>query len=96
MLLRPQVGIDKFCFVLGCGTTNLVFILRQLQEKYLTKKEFVLFICIFGESFDQVPRVVFWWALRKLCIEEWLVKIIHQSVYRNALSCVRVNGLHQG
>ena len=24
----------QFCFIPGCGTTNTIFILRQLQEKY--------------------------------------------------------------
>ena len=37
-----------------------------------------------------MPLDVVWWALRKLGIEEWLVKII-QSMYRSAQSCVRVN-----
>ena len=37
-----------------------------------------------------MPLDVVWWALRKLGIEEWLVKVI-QSMYRSAQSCVRVS-----
>ena len=37
-LLKRQVDIDErqFCFTPGCGTTYAIFVLRQLQEKYLT------------------------------------------------------------
>ena len=36
----------------------------------------------FGEAYDQVLWDVVWWALNKLDLEEWLIKIL-QSVYRN-------------
>ena len=38
---------------------------------------------------DRVPRDVAWWALRKLGVEELLVKIV-QSMYRNTRRRVRV------
>ena len=31
-------------------------------------------ICRPGESFDRVPRKVVEWAMRKLGVEEWLVR----------------------
>ena len=36
-LIRQRVEIDEMqCgFMLGCGTTDAIFIVRQLQEKYL-------------------------------------------------------------
>ena len=36
-LIRQRVEIDEMqCgFMLGCGTTNAIFIVRQLQEKHL-------------------------------------------------------------
>ena len=37
-----------------------------------------------------IPKDDVWWALKKLGIEEWLVKIV-QSMYLNVQSCVRVN-----
>ena len=57
----------------------------------MTKKKNLHFAFIDWErAFDRVPRDVVWWALRKLGVEEWLVKTV-QSVYRNAESCVKVN-----
>ena len=58
------------------------------------------------KAFDQVPRKVICWALRKLGVDEWIVQLV-QGMYSNARSCVRVGegyseefevkvGVHQG
>ena len=58
------------------------------------------------KAFDRVPRKVIWWALRKLGVEEWIVRLV-QGMYANARSRVRVGegyseefevkvGVHQG
>ena len=58
------------------------------------------------KAFDRVPREVVWWAMRKLGVEEWLVRAV-KALYKNPRSCVRVNnklgenfdvkvGVHQG
>ena len=84
-LIRQQVDMYEiqFGFMPECGTTN-IFILRQLQEKYLAKKiAFAIFVFRYLEkAFDRGPKDVVWWALRKLGVEEWLVKIV-QSMYWN-------------
>ena len=47
-LIRAQVDIDamQFGFVPGKGTTDAIFILRQLQEKYLAKKKDLYFMFV--------------------------------------------------
>ena len=58
------------------------------------------------KAFDQVPQKVIWWALRKLGVEEWIVRLV-QGMYATAQSHVRVGegysekfevkvGVHQG
>ena len=58
------------------------------------------------KAFDRVPRKVIWWALRKLGVEERIVRLV-QGMYANARSRVRVGegfskefevkvGVHQG
>ena len=58
------------------------------------------------KAFDRVPRKVIWWALRKLGVDEWIVRLV-QGMYSNASSRVRVGegyseefevkvGVHQG
>ena len=58
------------------------------------------------KAFDRVPQKVIWWALRKLGVEEWILRLV-QGMYANAQSQVRVGegfskefevkvGVHQG
>ena len=39
--------------------------------------------------FDRVPRKVIWWAMGKLGVEEYIVKLV-QGIYENVWSRVRV------
>ena len=75
----------QFGFMPGRGTTDAIFIVRQIQETYI-RKSWNLF------RFDRVPRKVLWWALRKVGIPEWIVHVI-QVIYQSARSQVRVNNL---
>ena len=92
--VRGMVDINKlqFGFVRGKGTTDAIFIARQLQEKYRAAKKPLYFAFVdLEKAFDRVPRKVLWWALRSLGVEEWAVRVI-QGMYANARSRVRVNG----
>ena len=107
-LIRQVVSIDdsQLGFVPGRGTTDAIFVVRQLQEKYLAvnKMLYMAFVDL-EKAFDRVPRKVIWWALRKLGVEEWMRLV--QGMYANALSRVHVGhgfskefevkvGVHQG
>ena len=92
--LRSHVNIDsmQFGFMPGRGTTDPIFIMRQLHEKYLGKGKDLYFMFIdLEKAFDRVPRKVLWWALRKLLVPEWLVCTI-QAMYSGAKSAIRING----
>ena len=108
-LIRQVVSIDdsQFGFVPGRGTTDAIFVVRQLQEKYLAanKRLYMAFVDL-EKAFDRVPRKVIWWALRKLGVDEWIVRLV-QGMYSNARSRVSVGegyseefevkvGVHQG
>ena len=108
-LIRQRVEIDEMqCgFMSGRGTTDAIFIVRQLQEKHLTanKPLYMAFVDL-EKAFDRVPRNVIWWAMRKLGIDEWLVRLV-QSMYTDVRSRIRVGngyseefgvavGVHQG
>ena len=107
--LSCTVSIDdsQFGFVPGRGTTDAIFVVRQLQEKYLAanKRLYMAFVDL-EKAFDRVPRKVIWWALRKLGVDEWIVHLV-QGMYSNARSRVPVGegfseefevkvGVHQG
>ena len=91
-LIKQVVSIDdtQFGFVPGRGTTDAIFVVRQLQEKYLAanKRLYMPFVDL-EKAFDRVPRKVIWWALRKLGVDEWIVRLV-QGMYSNARSRVRV------
>ena len=91
-ILRQQVCIDDipFGFMPERSTTDAIFIVRQLQEKfYAINKTLCMAFVDLEKAFDCVPRRVILWALCKLGIDEWLVRLI-QSMYENARSRVRV------
>ena len=73
-LIRQFVSIEnsQFGFVPGRGITDAIFFVRQLQKKYLAANKglYMAFVDL-EKIFDQVPRKVLWWALRKLGVEEW-------------------------
>ena len=77
-LIRQVVSINdsQFGFVPGRRTTDAIFVVRQLQEKYLVanKRLYMVFVDL-EKAFDRVPRKVIWWALRKLGVDEWIVHL---------------------
>ena len=108
-ITRQVVSVDdsQFGFIPGRGTTDTIFVIRPLQEKYLaTNKILYMAFIDLERAFDRVLRKVIWWALRKLGVDEWIVRLV-QGMYSNARSRVRVGegcseefevkvGVHQG
>jgi hypothetical protein len=92
--VRKIVKIDdmQFGFMAGRGTTDAIFIVRQLQEKYLAKKKdlWMAFVDL-EKAFDRVPREVLWWALRSLGVDEWIIGVI-KAMYEDATTSVKING----
>jgi len=71
-----QTDIDdmQFGFMKGKGTTDTIFIVRQMQEKFRAngKKLYFGFVDL-EKAFERVPRELIRWAMHKLGVEEWLV-----------------------
>ncbi|XP_056004173.1 uncharacterized protein LOC125660170 [Ostrea edulis] len=88
---------DLAMAIIRRGTTDAIFVVRQLHEKYLAVNErlYMAFVDL-EKAFDRVPRQVIWWALRKLGVEEWIVKLVqklgripmcHTGVGSNSIHC---------
>jgi hypothetical protein len=107
--VRRSVTTDsmQFGFMAGRSTTDAIFIVRQVQEHFLTKgKELWMAFVDLEKAFDRVPREVLWWALRRAGVEEWTVSVI-RAMYCNATTSVKLQdcesaefevkvGVHQG
>ena len=107
--IKCQVSINnmQFGFMLGKGTTDAIFIMRQVQEKHQVKKKKLYYAFVdLEKAFDIVPREVVRWALRKLGVDEWLICTV-MALYTEACTVVTTDaglsesfevkiGLHQG
>ena len=107
--IRQQINIDdvQFGFMKGNGTTDAIFMSRQMQENFRAKDRNLHFSFVDLETaFDRVAREVISSAMRKLGVEEWLVSAV-MSMYTDAKTVVRTFygnskgfkvkvGMHQG
>ena len=81
----------QFGFVPGRGTTDAIFIIRQLQKKHLAKEKNLFFAFVdLEKAFERVPRDILWWSMRCLGLPEWYVSMV-QAMYSKASSRVCVN-----
>ena len=55
-------------FLLGCGTTDAIFIIRQLQEKHLiaNKTLYMAFVYLEKKAFNCVHQGFIWLAMPRL------------------------------
>ena len=73
------------------GTTDAIFIMRQVQEKHQAKKKKLYYAFVdLEKAFDRVPREVVRWALRKLGVDEWLIRTV-MALYTEACTIVRTD-----
>jgi len=107
--IRQQIKIDDmpFGFMKGKGTTDAIFMARQMQENFRVKGKKLYFGFVdLEKAFDRVSREVISWAMLKLGVEEWLVSAV-MSMYTGAKTVVRTVygnskgfevkvGMHQG
>ena len=102
-----RIGKEQLGFMEGSGTTDGIFCIRQLMEKFREKQQELHLVFIdLEKAYGRVPRQEIWRCLREKMVPEKYVRII-QEMYRN--SCTRVRssvgetdgfeigvGLHQG
>ena len=81
----------QFGFMPGKGTIDAILIMRQVQEKHQAKKKKLYYPFVdLEKAFDRVPREVVRWALRKLGVDEWLIRTV-MALYTEACTVVRTD-----
>jgi len=89
--IRQQLEVDnmQFGFMKGKGTTDAIFTVRQMQEKFRVNGKKLCFGFVdLEKAFDKVLREVIRCAMRKLGMEEWLVWAV-MSMCTGAKTVVR-------
>ena len=89
--LRDSVEISKqqYGFMPGKGTTNSMFALRMLMEKYREGQRGLH--CVFVDlekAFDKVPREELWYCMKKSRIVKKYVRLV-QDMYEGSETVVR-------
>ena len=71
------IDVMQFGFMKGKGTTDAIFIARQMQKNLRVKGKKLYFgFMDLEKTFDRVQREVISWAMHKLGVEEWLVSTV--------------------
>ena len=104
---ESDISQNQFGFMPGRGTTDAIFAIRQLCEKYRSahKNLHMVFVDL-EKAYDRVPREVLWWALKEKGVPGKYVQLI-RAMYSRCSTQVRSTvgttgkfhvavGLHQG
>ena len=87
-----KISGNQFGFAAGKSTTDAIFILRHIQQKYTEKKKRLYHIFVdLEKAFDRVPRSALVWALRRQLVPEKLVKLV-MALYSGSNSSVVAAG----
>ena len=79
-----------FGFMPVKGTTDAIFIMRQVQERHQARKKLYYAFVDLEKEFDRVWRQVVRRALRKLCVDEWFICTV-MALYTKACTVVRTD-----
>jgi len=97
----------QFGFMKGNGTTDAIFMTRQMQDNFRVIGNKLYFgFSDLEKAFNRVPREVISWAMHKVGVEEWQVsavmsmyigaKPVIRTVYGNSKGVEVKVGMHQG
>ena len=89
--LRNRVEISKqqYGFIPGKGTTDAMFALRMLMEKYREgQRELHCVFVDLEKAYDRAPRKEMWYCMRESGIEEKYVQLV-QDMYEGSETVVR-------
>ena len=73
----------------GRSTTEIIFLIRQVMERFREqKKDLYLVFIDLEKAYDKIPRNVMWWDLNKHKVPSKYVTLIN-DMYNNVVTSVR-------
>ena len=104
---RVEISKQQYGFMPGKGTTDIIFALKMLMEKYREgQRELHCVFVDLEKAYDRVPREQLWYCMEKSEMGEKYVRLV-QDMYEGSETVVRCAvgttesfelkvGLHQG
>ncbi|KAL7844615.1 hypothetical protein SRHO_G00231540 [Serrasalmus rhombeus] len=84
-----QISEQQFGFMPRKSTTDAVFALRVLVEKYREDQKELHFVFVdLEKAYDMVPREELWYCMRKSGVAEKYVRVV-QDMYEDSETVVR-------
>ena len=93
--IREMVDVDavQSGFLPVKETADVIFIAHQVEERYLEKKKKLSFAFLdLEKAFDQVPREVVKWAMKKLGVDECLIRSV-MAMYSDNNNVISLNNI---
>ena len=86
---RVEISREQYGFMPGKETTDAVFALRMLMEKYREGQRELHCISVdLEKAYDRVPREELWYCMRKSGMGEKYVRLV-QDMYEGSETMVR-------
>jgi hypothetical protein len=102
-----HITMNQFGFMPGRSTMEVIFLIRQVMERYMEQKKDLHMVFIdLEKAYDKIPRNLIWWALDKHKVPTKYVTLI-KDMYDKVVTSVQTSdgdinvfpiniGLHQG
>ena len=83
-----QISTDQFGFMPRRSTTEAIFLIRQVMERFREQKKDLHMVFIdLEKAYDKMPRNVMRWVLDKHKVPSKYVTLIN-DIYNNAVTSV--------
>ena len=88
---NDEISTNQFGFMPGRSTTEAIFLIRHVMERFREqKKDLHLVFIDLEKAYDKIPRNVMWWSLDKHKISSKYMILI-KDMYNNVVTSVRTN-----
>ena len=86
-----RVSVNQFGFMPGRSTTEAIFLIRQVMERFREQKNDLHMVFIdLEKAYDKIPTNIMRWALDKRKVLSKYVTLI-KDMYNNVVTSVRIN-----
>ena len=84
-----HITMNQFGFMPVRSTMEVVFLIRQVMERYKEQKDLHMVFIDLEKVYDKIPRNLMWWALDKYKVSTKYVMLI-KDMYDKVVTSVRI------